>query len=104
MENEPDPDNKPKDPGMAMIWLMVGLAPIVILLSITTPDGSWPAWVNTSVLIIFCALLNLLGGFGSVRGVKDSGTRFALGLLVAFLLFALSWGVAIFQACSHMHF
>ena len=103
MENETDPDHPPKDPLIAMIWLIVGLAPVAILLSIITPNGSPPSWVNPAYLILFCGLLNLLGGFGSVRGIKDAGSRFATGLLVAFLLFAVSWGVAIFQACSRMN-
>ena len=98
-ENNSDPDNK--DPIVAIMWLLVGLVPIVILLSITS---SRPSHLPMGVVLIGCAACNLLGGFGCLRGIKNAGTRFVLGLFLSGFLFVLSWGIAILQACSHASF
>jgi len=74
------------------------------LLFVLSSNGSRPMWINPAYLLIFCATLNLLGGFGCVRGVKDGGLRFIFGIFLSGFFFVLSWGIALFQACSHMHF
>jgi hypothetical protein len=103
MSDEPNQNPKEKDPAIAFMWLLVGLAPIVILLSVLSPSGARPTWINPAYLLIFCAMLNLLGGFGCVRGVKDGGLRLLFGILLAGFFFVLSWGIVLFQACSHMN-
>lgn len=97
MDTESDP--KDKDSARAFIWLMVGLAPILIFLVAFSASHPLRA-VNPLLIFGLCALCNLLGGLGCVRNLKDGGTRTFLGLFLAGCFFVLSWIVAVFQACS----
>ncbi|HXC34908.1 MAG TPA: hypothetical protein VNV43_03485 [Candidatus Acidoferrales bacterium] len=99
-------DNNPigKNPAIAFLWLMVGLAPTVILLAFVSSSDPPPKWVNPVFVLLFCALCNLAGGIGCVRNIKDGLLRSILGLFLAFCFFVLSIVIALFQACSHMQF
>jgi hypothetical protein len=101
MNDETNP--KEKNPMIAICWLVVGLAPIPILLSVMSSNGAHPSWINPIYLFLFCALLNLIGGIGCLTDVKDSGTRMGFGILLGIFFFLLTWGIVLFQACSHMN-
>jgi hypothetical protein len=102
MSDETNPNPKEKNPIVAFVWLLVGLAPILILLITTSlyppPYHNW-----AGVVILVCVLCNLLGGIGCVRSVKDGALRLFLGILLAGFFFLLSLAVVVFQACSHMN-
>ena len=102
MNNEPEPGKDPKSSDFIFIWLVIGLLPIPILLSALSPNGGRPSWMGPWVLIV-CGLMNLVGGIGCMSGLKDPAGRVALGFLLGCFFFALSWGLALFQACSHMN-
>jgi hypothetical protein len=93
-ENNPEPGNK--DPIVAIMWLLVGLVPIVILLAIVSSPSPHTSF---GVVLIGCAVCNVLGGFGCLRGVKNTGAWIVLGLFLSGFLFVLSWGIAFLQAC-----
>jgi hypothetical protein len=82
------------------MWLMVGLAPILILLLAVSGNGLSPG--DLMSLLVLCVVCNLIGGFGCARNVKDWVARIALGLVLAGCFFVLSVIVAVFEACSHM--
>ena len=99
MSDETDPKKKENDAAVTFIWLIVGLAPTLILLAMVSakrPEGFVP-------VLFICAACNLLGGLGCTRRIKDGIVRVFLGLLLAGFFFILSWVVALFQACSHMN-
>jgi hypothetical protein len=100
MSDEPNPNPNEKNPLITLLWLAVGLAPVFILLSITSSPGPRP---SLGLVLIVCAICNLLGGIGCLRSIKDVGKRVGLGILLAGFFFALSWGIVLFQACSHMN-
>ena len=101
MDQKPEPPEKNDKSAFALLWLMVGLVPIAILLSFPSTNGG-PPFTHPGLILILCGICNVVGGIGCVSGVKDPGTRLTLGLLLAGFFFVLSWGVALFQACSHM--
>jgi hypothetical protein len=99
----PHPNQYQSDPAFAFLWLLVGLAPILILLVIMTSGGGRPRGLDPAAVFLVCALCNLVGGFGCVRSVKNGALRVIFGLFLAAIFFVLSWVIAIFQACSgHM--
>lgn len=100
MENEPAPGGDNQGDGMAFLWLLVGLAPILILLSVLKPGGFRP---DPLILFLVCTACNLLGGFGCVGKTKDPVSRVVFGMLLSFLFFVLCWGIVLLQACSHMN-
>ena len=93
------PNEKEYNPVPAFLWLLVGLAPIPILLAVISSRRSNSTWGAT--VLIACALCNLLGGLGCLGGVKNIGVRIILGIFLAIVFFLLSWIIAAFQACSH---
>ena len=100
MENDVDPDPNKRNPAFAILWLLIGLAPIPILLSLMAFPS--PRRSSFGYVFVFCTFCNLAGGFGCVAGIKDVGARIGLGILLAIFFFLLSWGIVLFQACSHM--
>jgi hypothetical protein len=102
MSDAPNQNPEEKDPIIAFLWLLVGLAPIVILL-ITTSLFPPPYHTWGGVVILICVLCNLLGGIGCVRNIKDGALRLVLGIFLAVFFFLLSLAVVVFQACSHMN-
>jgi hypothetical protein len=102
MDQKPEgPENNNKS-NYAFLWLIVGLAPIGILLFVLPANGGRPS-IDPGLLLLFCIICNLMGGIGCLGGVKDAGTRIGLGLLLAGFFFVLTLGVVLFQACSHMN-
>jgi hypothetical protein len=91
-----------KNPLIAFLWLLVGLAPILILL-VTTSLSAPPYHTWAGAIILVCVLCNLFGGIGCVRNVKDGALRLFLGIILAGFSFLLSLAVVVFQACSHMN-
>jgi len=100
MNNEPDHDQTQSHPIAALIWLVVGLAPIPILLVTVTSNEIYPSGFGPIVLVV-CALCNLVGGLGCLGAIKNTAVRIILGIFLAIIFFLLSWIIAIFQACSH---
>jgi hypothetical protein len=87
------------NPGLAMMWLLVGLVPIPVLLVLVSqnpPNRSW-----APVVFIVCAICNLCGGLGCLGGIKNVAVRILLGIFLGVFFFLLSWLVAAFEACSH---
>jgi hypothetical protein len=103
MESRPDPNRITKSSEYGFVWLLVGLLPIPILLSVFSAKGEPPAWPNPVVLLIFCVACNLVGGIGCLSSVKNVAVRIICGILLACVLFAMNLVVVVFQACSHMH-
>jgi hypothetical protein len=105
MENKPDPGGEDNRAVFITIWLLVGLAPIPILLAAVPANGGRPAWswVDPMALFLFCATCNLVGGIGCLRYLRDPAARIFLGVLLGAFFFLLSWGIVVFQACSHMN-
>jgi len=93
------PNKKIYNPAPAFLWLLVGLAPIPILLAVISSRRPNPTWGVT--MLIVCALCNLLGGLGCLGGIKNIGVQIILGIFLAIVFFLLSWIIAVFQACSH---
>jgi hypothetical protein len=97
--NGPRPNQHQSDPAFAFLWLLVGLAPIPILLVIISSKNA-PRLLDPIAVFFVCTLCNLVGGFGCVRSVKNVALRVILGLFLGAIFFVLSWVIAIFQACS----
>jgi len=100
-DNEPasEPVKTEHNPAFAFAWLLVGLAPIPILLvfvSSNPPNRSWAPFV-----LVVCAVCNLCGGLGCLGRLQNIGVRIILGICLGIFLFLLSWIVAAFEACSH---
>lgn len=100
--NEQKSDPKAKSGFVTLIWLIVGLAPIPILLLAVSAAGASQGATGGVSLLILCVICNLLGGFGCARNVKDSVSRIFLGLSLSGCFFVLCVIVAVFQACAHM--
>jgi hypothetical protein len=100
MDENPNPKNSSAT--TTLIWLTVGLAPILVLLIAVSGNG--PSQVLGRVLFIFCVICNLLGGFGCARNVKDGLSRVLLGVFLSVCFFVVSVIVALLEACSHMQF
>jgi len=98
-----NPDPRSNKAAVTLMWLAVGLAPIPIILLAGSANGP-PQGSGGTVLLVFCVICNLLGGFGCVRNTKGWAARIALGLFLAGCFFAVSVIVAVFEACSHMQF
>lgn len=103
IRQESAPNNQPAkteyNPAFAFVWLLVGLAPIPILLvfvSSNPPNRSW-----APVVLIVCAVCNLYGGLGCLGRIKNVAVRVILGIFLGIFFFLLSWLVAAFEACSH---
>jgi len=96
---EADPPKNEPDPGRRFLWLLVGLAPILIVLITLSSPGPHSSAAGAALLII-CPLCNLLGAFGCLGGIKDPGVRIILGIFLAGFFFCLTAVVAVFQACS----
>jgi hypothetical protein len=90
-------NGKERNAAFAFLWLLVGLAPIPILLVFASsqPPKTHPD-LAIAVLIV-CALCNLCGAFGCLGGIKNVAVRVILGIF----LFLLSWLVALLEMCSH---
>ena len=87
------------NPAFGFLWLLVGLAPIPILLVAVSSN---PPHSNLGIaLLIICPLCNLCGGIGCLGGIKNVAVRIILGLFLAAFFFCLSVLVALLQACSH---
>ena len=99
MNNEHGRNQKESNPVAVFIWLLVGLAPIPILLSTIT--SNWLPDEFGLVAILVCALCNLIGGFGCFVSIKNIAVRVILGLFLAAIFFVLSWGITLFIGCSH---
>ena len=83
----------------AVMWLLVGLAPIPVMLifaSSSTPKSSlFPA------ILVTGAICSLCGGLGCVAQIKNSGARIILGIFLGIFFLLFSWLAAVFVACSH---
>jgi len=99
MNEKRDPDRKESNPAFTLFWLLIGLAPIPILLAMVSARTSHPKWGE--IVFLLCTACNLCGGIGCLAGIKNTALRIILGLFLAAFFFVLSWIVAIFQACSH---
>jgi hypothetical protein len=99
MNNEHVRNQKESDPVATFFWLLVGLAPIPILLSTVTLN--WLPEEFGLLAILGCALCNLIGGFGCFGSIKNGAVRVILGLFLAAIFFVLSWGITLFIGCSH---
>jgi hypothetical protein len=98
-----DPDPKYNSAAITLMWLAIGLAPILILLLLSSSNE--PSHMSGAiVLLVFCVGCNLLGGFGCARNVKDSLLRSVLGLILSGCFFVICVIVAVYQACSNMRF
>ena len=90
---------KERNPMFAVMWLLIGLAPIPVMLifaSSNTPKSSlFPA------ILVIGAVCNLCGGLGCLAQIKNSGTRIILGIFLGIFFLLFSWLVAVFVACSH---
>jgi hypothetical protein len=103
MNDEPNPNLKKHNPVFIFIWLLVGLAPIpmvLIMISAVKP-GSAPAQSLIPIALVVVPACNLLGGIGCLGGIKNVAVRIILGIFLAAFFFALTAIVAVFQACSH---
>ena len=99
MNDERDPNRKEHNPAFIFVWLLIGLAPIPILLAMVSSRTPQPAWAIS--IFLFCVACNLCGGIGCLAGIKNTALRIILGFFLAAFFFVLSWIIAIFQACSH---
>lgn len=102
MDNPSDPNANRKGSVPGVVWLLVGLAPIPILLALGSAQPR--PHRGAGYIIILCVFCNLAGGIGCLTGVKDGVVRAFAGLLLGGFFFLLTLGVALFQACSHMNF
>jgi hypothetical protein len=93
-----NPNEKEHNPAFAFLWLLVGLAPIPILLVFASSQK--PPALAIIVLIV-CALCNLCGALGCLGGIKNVAVRIILGIFLGIFLFLLSWLVALLEMCSH---
>jgi hypothetical protein len=87
------------NPTAAFLWLLVGLAPIPLLLVLASANAPHPTLAASALII--CPICNLCGGIGCLGGIKNAAVRIILGLFLAAFFFGLSVIVALFQACSH---
>ena len=88
------------NPASAFLWLLVGLAPVPILLAVVSSRTPQPSLVIP--LLIICPLCNLCGGIGCLGGIQNVAVRIILGLFLAVFFLGLSLFIAVFEACSHM--
>jgi hypothetical protein len=100
MDNEANPDPQGTAGVVALFWLLVGLAPVLVLLGFMSHQRPFPSW--GVYIFLGCAVCNLLGGIGCLSSLK-SGNRVIFGVLLGGFFFVLSWGMVLFQACSHMN-
>ena len=102
MSDEPNPNPKKHNPAFIFVWLLVGLAPIpmvLIMISAVKP-GSAMSQSLFPIALVLVPACNLVGGIGCLGGIKNIAVRIILGILLAAFFFALTAIVAIFQACS----
>lgn len=102
MEDKSSPSGDDNGPLFVVIWLLVGLVPIPILLATIPPNGGSPSG-NLAILFLFCTGCNLAGGIGCLWHFKKPVARIGLGILLGAFFFLLSWGIVLFEACSHMN-
>jgi hypothetical protein len=102
MSDEPNPKLKKHNPAFTFLWLLVGLAPIpmVLVLFSAAKPGSALAQSLLPIALVVVPACNLLGGIGCLGGIKNIAVRVILGVLLAAFFFALTVVVAVFQACS----
>ncbi len=79
------------------LWLLLGLAPVpILMLYFSVKTGhQWDPFI-----LVLCALGSFSGAMGSVRGVRNAGTRAILGLFLAGFLILLSWAAAAPLGCG----
>jgi hypothetical protein len=94
-----DEGKKEYNPSHAFLWVLVGLAPIPLLLMLVSTNRPDPTLV--SALLIISPICCLCGGIGCLGGIKSIPVRIILGLFLAVFFFGLAAMVALFQACSH---
>jgi hypothetical protein len=96
-----NPNEKEHNPAFAFLWLLVGLAPIPILLVFASSQKPSPHPDLAIAVLIVCALCNLCGALGCLCGIKNVAARVILGIFLGIFLFLLSWLVALLEMCSH---
>jgi hypothetical protein len=96
----PGQNDSPGKHGFGALWVIVGLLPIPILLTLVASNQPRPSF---PIVLILCALCNLFGGIGCLRSMKEPVSRILLGIMLGGVFFVLSWGIVLFQACSHMN-
>jgi hypothetical protein len=96
-----NPNEKEHNPAFAFLWLLVGLAPIPILLVFASSQTPQPHPDLAIAMLTVCALCNLCGALGCLRGIKNIAVRVILGIFLGIFLFLLSWLVALLEMCSH---
>ncbi len=102
MSDEPNPNLKKHKPDFIFAWLLIGLAPIpmvLILISVVKHDNALAQSLVPIAMIVVPAC-NLVGGIGCLGRMKNVAARIVLGVLLAAFFFALTVIVAVFQACS----
>jgi hypothetical protein len=97
---QPGENAPPRNLGFDGLWIIVGLLPIPILLTLAGSNQPRP---GAPIILILCTLCNLVGGIGCLGSMKNLALRTVLGVLLGGVFFVLSWGIALFQACSHMN-
>jgi FtsH-binding integral membrane protein len=102
MDNSPNnPNPKNKSAAITLIWLMVGLAPVPILVLVTSVIGVSQG-LDGIFLLFLCVTCNLLGGFGCARNLKNQAARIALGLFLAGCFFVATVIIPILVGFSHI--
>jgi hypothetical protein len=96
-----NPNEKEHNPAFAFLWLLIGLAPIPVLLVFASTQRPQPYPDLAVAVLIICALCNLCGAFGCLGGIKNVTVRVILGIFLGIFLFLLSWLVALLEMCSH---
>jgi hypothetical protein len=97
----PDPAKEKKsDPAWSFLWLVVGLAPIPILLGVVSSHAGYGNTRWDAPLFIICGICSLVGGLGCVGFIKNIAVRIIVGLFLAVGFLLLSWLIAAFAACS----
>jgi len=102
MSDELNPHRKKPNLAFIFIWLLVGVAPIpmVLIMISSAKPGSALAQSLFPIALLVVPVCNLLGGIGCLGGIKNVFVRVVLGVLLASFFFALTVIVAVFQACS----
>jgi preprotein translocase subunit SecG len=106
MNEQPEPNRKDDRSEHAFLWVLLGLAPILMVLVMMSyvKGGTAEAHTLYPIMLILVPACNLAGGIGCLRGIEDAALRIILGILLGAFFFVLTVVVAVFQACSQSNF
>lgn len=96
MSGNNDTNKQANQVGAALLGLIIGLSPALILIATFKPDGGPVA----KGILIICGIINLFGGFVCVSNAKSLAARIAGGTCLGILFFMLCVGIGIFMACA----